>query len=186
MQKQKNYFINTYHHLYNRGANRNKIFFGNTDYENFLQKLKRYKDKYMIQINCYCLLPNHFHLFVKQLTKEYSIGKFIGDLTNSYTRTVNIKYERSGVLFEGKTKSKIINDESYFLWLCKYILNNPVKALLVKKPEDWQYSSAKEYFGEKDVEYTSTFDILNRFNNIESFKDFINQDTNKFDYSILF
>ena len=186
MQKPKNYFINTYHHLYNRGANRNVVFFGNSDYENFLRSLKRYKDKYMIQINCYCLLPNHFHLFVKQLTEEFTIGKFIGDLTNAYTRTINIKYNSSGVLFEGKTKSKLINDESYFLWLCKYILNNPVKVLLVKKPEEWQYSSAKEYFGYKDSEYTYTLEMLSRFSDLNSFKSFINQEENGFDYSNLF
>ncbi len=85
-----------------------------------------------------------------------------------------------------KTKSKFINDESYFLCLCKYILNNPVKASLVKKPEDWQYSAAKEYFGERELEYTYTFEILNRFGNLNSFISFVNQEDNRFDYSNLF
>ncbi len=186
MEKGKNYLINTFHHLYNRGVNRNIIFINNIDYSYFLHKMKTYKEKHSIQILCFCLLPNHFHLFVKQLTNEHSIGKFIGDLTNAYTRSLNIKYNRSGVLLEGKTKSKLISNESYFLWLCKYILNNPVKASLVKKPEEWEYSSAKEYFGDKDLEYTNTFEILNRFNNPNLFKNFINQEDEEFDYSKLF
>ena len=175
----KFYNMNSYHHLFNRGVNKG-------DYKYFLRKMKEYKEKYSVRINCFCLIPNHFHLFAKQLTNEYTIGKFIGDLTNAYTRGTNKKYSRSGVLFEGKTKSKLITDENYFIWLCKYILNNPVKAGLVSQPEDWEYSSAKEYFDSTDVNLTDTKEILSRYKSVDEFILFVKTEELRFDYSLLF
>lgn len=186
MNTPKFYNKNSYHHLYNRGANKNAIFFEDSDYRYFLRKLKEYKEKYSIGINCFCLLPNHFHLFAKQMTNNHTIGKFISDLTNAYTRGTNKKYNRTGVLFEGKTKSKWIADESYFLWLCKYILNNPVKANLVNQPEEWEYSSAKEYFDLPTQNLTDKVEMLNKFNSIDEFISFIKEEKMKFDYSLLF
>ncbi|OGU76923.1 MAG: hypothetical protein A2V93_00365 [Ignavibacteria bacterium RBG_16_34_14] len=182
----KFYNMNSYHHLYNRGVNKGTIFFDDNDYKYFLRKMKEYKEKYSVRINCFCLLPNHFHFFTKQLTNDHTIGKFVGDLTNAYTRRTNKKYDRIGVLFEGKTKSKLISDESYFIWLCKYILNNPVKAGLVNQPEEWEYSSAKEYFNPFIMNLTNTKEILSRFKSIDEFKSFIKIEEVRFSYSLLF
>ena len=71
MNRERNFYKNTYHHLYNRGANKQLIFFENENYHYFLRRLKHYKNKYQIEILTYCLMPNHFHLFVRQLTEEY-------------------------------------------------------------------------------------------------------------------
>lgn len=182
----KHYNMNSYHHLYNRGVNKETIFFEDNDYKYFFRKMKEYKEKYLIGIICFCLLPDHFHLFVKQTTNKYTIGKFIGDLTNAYTRGTNKKYNRTGVLLEGKTKSKLLTDENYFVWLCKYILNNPVNAALVKQPEQWEYSSAKESFGLANVGIVDTKEILKRFNSVTEFITFIKTEEIKFDYSLLF
>jgi len=108
MENPKLYYKNTYHHIYNRGVNKGLIFFEQSDYNFFIKKLKEYKRKYLIEILCYCLLPNHFHLFAEQTSDDYTIGKFVGDLTNSFTKGINKKYSRSGVLFQGKNKSKLI------------------------------------------------------------------------------
>lgn len=186
MDTPKFYFINTFHHLYNRGVNKNIIFFEDHDYLYFLKKIKKYKETYYINIISHCIMPNHFHLFVKQTTNKFTIGKFIGDLTNAFTKGINKKYDRAGVLFEGKTKSKLVTDEKYFKWLCKYILNNPVRAGLVSNPEDWKYSSAKKYFGLTDDDLTDTEEIKNRFNSINDLISFIKAEEKKFDYSIFF
>ncbi len=178
--------MNSYHHLYNRGVNKGAIFFEDKDYKYFLRKAKEYKQKYSITIICYCLSPNHFHLFVKQLTNEYTIGKFIGNLTNAYTKGTNKKYDRTGVLLQGRSKSKLITDENYFIWLCKYILNNPIKAGLVNQPEEWEYSSAKEYFGLTNSGITDKDEMLKRFDSIDEFVSFIKTEKVKFDYSLLF
>ena len=167
------YFLEgTYHHLYNRGANKAKIFFDKNDCYYFLKRLKEYKQKYSIEILCYCLLVNHFHLFVRQTTSEKSIGNFIGDLTNSYTKTINKKYKRTGVLFGDKTKNKIVYDETTFPVLTKYILLNPVRANLVTKFEDWEFSSANELLNYNENSITDNT-ILKYFRSVQDFKKYI-------------
>ena len=125
-------------------------------------------------------------MFVKQLTNEYTIGKFIGNLTNAYTKGTNKKYDRTGVLLQCCSKSKLITDENYFIWLCKYILNNPIKAGLVNQPGEWEYSSAKEYFGLTNSGITDKDEMLKRFDSIDEFVSFIKTEKVKFDYSLLF
>jgi len=144
MNKERKFYKNTYHHLYNRGANKDKIFFDKESYFYFLKRLKHYKNKYQIQLLSYCLMPNHFHLFVKQQTEELIISDFISALLNSYVKSINKKFNRSGTLFESKTKSKLIADEYSFIWIIKYIVENPVKARLVKSIGAWEFSNAKD------------------------------------------
>lgn len=107
-------------------------------------------------------MPNHFHIFLKQSTEELSISSFISSLLNSYVKSINNKYQRSGTLFESKTKSKIIEEEEYFKWLIKYILDNPVKAKLVNENTEWEFSNAKDLFGLRngnltDLQYVRSF-----------------------------
>ncbi len=175
MNSPRNFEIDTYHHLYNRGVNKNKIFFNENDYLYFLKKLLEYKQKYKIEILAYCLMPNHFHLFIHQTTKEKLGSAFVGNLTNSYTKTINKKYKRTGVLFESRTKNKIVFDERAFKFVVKYILLNPVRAQLVNNYGDYKYSSAKELL---DVVNESITDknILKYFSSIKVFNEFILQE----------
>ena len=122
-------------------------------------------------------MSNHFHLFVKQTTNEHSISSFISDLLNSYVKSINKMYQRSGTLFESKTKSKEITDESYFIWVIKYILENPVKANLVNQIQDWEFSNARELFGLQscnimDLNFVESFfqskEIMQKFLNDKS------------------
>lgn len=163
MNKEKQYFKNSYHHLYNRGANKNVIFFENENYHYFLKRLNFYKDRYKIEILSYCLMPNHFHLFVKQETNQFSISNFISALLNSYVKSINKRYNRSGTLFESKTKSKIITDEHYFIWIVKYILENPVKAKLVNKLIDWEFSNAKDLLKLRNGTLTNVENVISFF-----------------------
>lgn len=173
MDKPRNFYKNTFHHLYNRGAHQREIFIDSNDYEYFLRKLNEYKEKWSIKILCYCLMPNHYHLFIKQTTDDKTISKFVSDLSNSFTKGMNKKYKRSGVLFESKIKSKWIEDETYFKWVIKYILENPVKAGLVKQSFDYEYSSAKELFGMKEETIMDVKTLLSYFDSLNSLKEFI-------------
>jgi REP element-mobilizing transposase RayT len=162
MNKERNYYKNTYHHLYNRGANKALIFYERENYLYFLGRMKFYSYKYKIKILSYCLMPNHFHIFLKQTTDEFSISLFISSLLNSYVKSINQKYEHSGTLFESKTKSKQIEDETYFVWIIKYILENPVKANLAENICEWEFSNAKDLIGIRkgnltDVKYVESF-----------------------------
>lgn len=162
----------TYHHLYNRGANKQPIYQEPADYLHFKRKLAVYKLKYEVQILSYCLMPNHFHIFARQTSKNKSPGKFIGALTNSYTKSINKKYNRSGILFEGRTKSKIIYDENDFPVLTKYILLNPVRAHLCKNFFEYEYSSANELLGISEDNLTDK-NILQYFKDTNDFREFI-------------
>ena len=155
MNKPRNFLKNTYHHLYNRGANHQVIFLEEENYIFFLKKLRYYKEKFNIDILTYCLMPNHFHLFVLQLTEENPISLFISSLLNSYTKAINNYYKRSGTLLESKTKSKQIEDDSYFKWVIKYILENPVNAALTDNITDWSYSNAKDILGLRNGNLTN-------------------------------
>ena len=163
----------TYFHLFNRGVNGKKIYFEPDNYSFFLERLKCYKDKFGIKVLCYCLMPNHFHLFVKQPLEYDIVGSMIGSLTNSYTKSINKKFNRTGVLFGGRTKNRIIENEEYFIWLFKYILLNPVEAKLVSAPEEWEYSSAREYLGLSNDTFTEQNDILSQFDSIKHMREFL-------------
>jgi len=96
MEKERNYYKNTYHHLYNRGANKALIFYEKENYLYFLRRMKFYSNKYKIKILSYCLMPNHFHIFLKQTTDEFSTSLFISSQLNSYVKSINQKYEHKG------------------------------------------------------------------------------------------
>jgi len=173
MDKQRNFYKDTYHHLYNRGANKAIIFHESDNYLYFLERLRFYSERYHIKVLCYCLMSNHFHLFIKQMTDDHLISDFISALLNSYVKSFNKKYERSGTLFESKTKSKIIEEESYFKWVIKYILENPVKANLVKTIADWDYSNAKDLLGIRKGSLTDTRYVDSFFQSRENLIDFL-------------
>jgi putative transposase len=173
MYIRKYYFKDTHHHIYNRSVINAPIFREAADYNYFLQKAHKYKSKYKISILCYCLMPTHYHFFVKQLTYEYRIGQFIGDLTNCYTKAFNNKYQRTGVIFAGGNQTKLIINEKYFFQLISYILNNPVTAGLVSKASEWEYSCARDYFGQRKGNLIDCEEIMSNFKSGKEIKDFI-------------
>ena len=85
-------------------------------------------------------MPNHYHFLLKQET-DITISKYIGVLFNAYVQAVNRQQRRSGTLFQGRFYHTLVTDESYLLTLCRYIHLNPVKAGLVKRPEQWLFSN---------------------------------------------
>ncbi|NWF88087.1 MAG: transposase [Ignavibacteriaceae bacterium] len=182
MNKDRNYYKNTYHHLYNRGANKAAIFYERENYLFFLRRMKYYADKYKIKILSYCLMPNHFHIFLKQTTNDYPITHFLSTLLNSYVKSMNKKYEHSGTLFEGKTKSKQIDDEDYFVWVIKYILENPVHAHIVENIADWDFSNAKDLLGMRNGNLTDTKYVTSFFQSKESMIKFLTDKTIKINY----
>ena len=106
----------------------------------------------LVEIFCFCLMPNHYHLILKGLI-EGGIAKFMNKINIGYTKYFNKKYDRSGHLFEGKYKSKEINADFYLTYLTGYIHLNPVIAGLAKFPEQYKYSSYLDYLGRKKTDF---------------------------------
>ena len=91
--------------------------------------------------------PTHIHIIAEQLVDD-GISIFMCNLLNSYTRYFNLRHKRTGPLWQGRFKNVLVNRDSYFIHLTRYIHLNPVTSYLVNKPEEWKASSYKEYIGE--------------------------------------
>ena len=130
-----------YYHIYNRGSEKRDIYTQPRDYTRFQKTFYYYqfsdpKPKFsqfkksnlfkpllnekLVEIICYCLMPNHFHFLIKQL-KEKGISIFLSQLSNSYTKYFNVKYGRIGPLLQGAFKAVRIETDEQFIHVSRYI-----------------------------------------------------------------
>ena len=116
--------------------------------ESFYQRHFNSQDN-IVEIIAYCFMPTHVHLVLKQMKKD-GISIFIGKVLNSYTRYFNLKNKRKGPLWESKFKNVEVGTDEQLLHLTRYLHLNPVTANLVEDPQDWSFSSYKEYLGETE------------------------------------
>ena len=135
------------YHITSRGNGGNKIFQDDSDHLIFLEELKKVMEDYNWISYAYCLMPNHYHLFIKTVDPNLSIG--MRQLNGDYTQKYNIRHKQFGHIFQGRFKSILVEDAGYQGVLIRYITLNPVKAKLVKSPMDWPWSSHKEIMGLK-------------------------------------
>ncbi|MCL5407704.1 MAG: transposase [Patescibacteria group bacterium] len=123
------------------------------------------KDKTnLVQIIAYCFMPTHIHLVIKQL-EENGISKYMKDILISYTRYFNTLRKRKGPLWESRFKSVLVESDDQLQHLIRYIHLNATTAHLVNKPEDWRFSSYKEYLSE-----ITDAAVICQFNNILEIK----------------
>ena len=120
---------------------------------------------------CFCLMPNHFHFLVKQL-KENGISIFVSQLSNSYTRYFNVKYNRVGPLFQGAFKSVRIETEEQLIHVSRYIHLNPVVSGIAKRPEDYRWSSYAEYITQAPF-FCSIEEVISLFKISQKYKKFV-------------
>ncbi len=171
----ENFSKGEYYHIFNRGVNKEQIFFSSAHYLYCLKLVSKYALKYHITIIAYCLMPNHYHFLVRQ-DDDISVSKFIGLVFNAYVQGINRLLNRSGALFEGRFKHVHVEDESYLVYICRYIHLNPVSAGLVKQPELWPYSNCREWLGTRngtliDREFENSY-----FENQQGYLGFIKDD----------
>lgn len=144
-------FQNAFYHVFNRGINKQDIFLTDDDYEFFLMKLYALKQKYDHSIYAMCLMPNHFHISIQ--TRKVPISKIMSSLTTSYSMYFNRKYQHFGPVFQNRFKSILIENDSYFLELSRYIYLNPVKAGLLQDPAMYKYTSFREALGKEPIHF---------------------------------
>lgn len=123
--RQTIFFDDGYYHIYNRGSEKRIIFTSPRTYENFLKRVADNAAKYNVDILIYCLMPNHFHLLVRQ-NPNGSIVKMISAVQLGFAKYFNVRYQRVGPLFQGRFKAKTIETDNYLLQLSAYIHRNPV------------------------------------------------------------
>ncbi|MBI2330375.1 transposase [Candidatus Daviesbacteria bacterium] len=141
--------------------------------EKFLENIKKEFEK-LVEIICYCLMPNHFHFLLKQ-KMDNGISTFISNLTNSYTRYFNTKHERIGPLLEGIFKAVRIESEEQLMHTSRYIHLNPVSSFLIEPEEldNYEWSSYPEFLGHSDKNFVTKDLILNFFPSIAAYKKFV-------------
>ncbi len=137
------------HHIIQRGNRRQQTFFSDDDYQTYIDLMSEWCSRCGVEIWCYCLMPNHIHLIAVPESTD-SLMKAIGEAHRRYARMVNFREGWRGYFWQGRFSSFIM-DEVYLLAAARYIELNPVRAKLVKKPEDYKWSSCKSFFkGEGD------------------------------------
>ena len=131
------------HHIIQRGNRRQKVFFNEDDYSQYLRLLNSYSHRFKVDILAYCLMPNHIHLIATP-HEDGSLAKAIGETHRNYTRFINFREKWRGYLWQGRFSSYIL-DERYLLAVARYILLNSVKAGIVKKPWDYRWASTRHH-----------------------------------------
>ena len=127
-------------HVIQRGNNRSVIFVGDEDYQYYLARLKEACKKHQCDIHAYVLMTNHVHLLITPHT-ENGISKVMQTLGRYYVQYFNDQYRRTGTLWEGRYKATLLDSEQYLLVCSRYIELNPVRANMVKQPEEYPWSS---------------------------------------------
>lgn len=168
-----------YVHYYNRGVNKEIIFFTSDNYLLLIRKLTEYIKKYQIELIAFCLMPNHYHILLKHEDQNDG-SKLIQRLFNSYTQAINKRYSRVGTLFQGNVKKRFIEDDDYLAETIKYIHLNPVKAGLCDKPENWEYSDYREWIGLDETIRNISVERDNIFGSTKDYEELINFEYQKF------
>jgi REP element-mobilizing transposase RayT len=145
-RKPRVHFPGAFYHVIARGNGQQDIFYDDKDYQLYLRFLKGYKGRLHFLLYAYVLMPNHLHLLIE--VSENPLSKLMQSLQFRYTRNFNIKYKKSGHLFQGRYKAILCEKDSYFLELSAYIHLNPVRAGLVSDPSRYQWSSYRSYMSE--------------------------------------
>ncbi|MDA2922141.1 transposase [Patescibacteria group bacterium AH-259-L07] len=206
MRKRITFVNNQFYHIYNRGVEKRDIFMNEKDYVRFIHDLYEFNDKAfaqkfqivggrtpdykkrdrLVNILCFCLMPNHFHFILEQL-QDNGISYFMQKL-GGYTTSFNLKYNRVGALFQGKYKAIHIDNENYLLHLSRYIHLNPVELVEPKWKErgvknrkkvnevleSHRWSSYLDYIGKKNFPSVINKDLINGyFESPEEYKKFV-------------
>ncbi len=154
---------NEAYHVYNRGNEKQTVFFSEKNYLYFLRKVK-YEWTAYTDVLAYSLMPNHFHFILvpneegcrnivlkEKETHMQELSKTIGKTLSSFTQSVNIERNRTGNLFQKKTKAKCLTDNNgqfdYLITCIHYIHDNAYAAKLVDSPFNWPFCSLKDYAG---------------------------------------
>lgn len=131
------------HHITQRGNYRQTVFSGSKDYRFYLDRLNEYLERYELSVLAYCLMPNHVH-FVAIPEEKDSMAKTFNACHMRYAHYFNKKNGVTGHLWQGRFYSCVLDDAHLYAAI-RYVENNPVRAGLVKRAWDWEWSSAREH-----------------------------------------
>ena len=145
MPRQCRYFIpGIPQHVITRGVDRQAVFFDEQDYTLYLKALQNAAATNECLIHAYVLMTNHVHLLLTP-GRQRSLPRMMQAMGRNYVQRLNVRYRRTGTLWEGRYKASLVQDSNYFLTCQRYIELNPVRAHMVAAPGDYPYSSYAHY-----------------------------------------
>lgn len=187
-------FVNgEFYHIYNRGLNKQNIFNSTRDFTRFIATLHYYQiqnpkpkfstyraskifrldqNRKIVEILAYCLMPNHFHLLVRQF-EEGGISEFMRKFIHSYTKYHNVKNKLQGPLFQGIFKAVRVESEEQLLHLSRYIHLNPLVSYLTKNLNSYPWSSYPSYIGLTKSSEINPLEILKFFKTPSEYEKFV-------------
>ncbi|MBA3678915.1 transposase [Candidatus Saccharibacteria bacterium] len=183
----KQYVDEGIYHAYNRGVEKRNIFIDTQDYKQFLRiindilvdpqyriikkgEIPRKNYFNCIELYSYCLMPNHFHLLLKQQNAQ-DMQAFMRSLLTSYSMYFNIKYKRVGRLFQGIYKAAMVSTDDQLIHTSRYIHLNPVELKMLF--EYYPYSSYQCYANQTSSNFVNTSKILTYFSNSLEYVEFV-------------
>jgi len=149
------------YHVILRGNDGQRIFFDDKDRTRFYFLLQEGVERFGHRIHAFCLMGNHVHVVIQ--VSEVSLSRILQNLSFRYTRWVNWRQGRSGHLFQGRYKAVLVDADVYLLELTRYIHLNPVRAGMVKEPEDYRWSGHRAYLGLETIPWLTTDQVLSQF-----------------------
>ncbi len=181
-----------YYHIFNRGVAKMPIFKDYRYYKRFIKSMVYYQtegpkpkfsvfnpeihkiewNKKMVDMICYCLMPNHLHILLRQL-RAGGITEFMKKLPDSYTKFFNTKNSRVGPIFQGMFKAVRVESNEQLLHVSRYIHLNPLVSGLVEAMDDYKWSSYPEYMGYTDMNICEKDIILEQFKLKDGYQNFI-------------
>ncbi|RJP48846.1 MAG: transposase [Anaerolineaceae bacterium] len=169
-----------YYHFYNRGNNRQAVFFEPKNYVYFLKSIKKYL-RGKVEIIAYCLMPTHYHILARVLHIKTSF-KNLGGLEqrdDEVRRFLHQSHQQAfrpgGSLFQGQFQAKPVKTDKHLLNLCAYIHANPVKDGLAPSPEMWDFSNYLEWMGLRNGTLVNREFITENFGTAEEYGKFVTE-----------
>jgi putative transposase len=141
-------YPDAWYHVMNRGRHQDVLFFDNMDYKVFIDLLQEAGAIWKIKIAAYSLMTNHYHLLIQ--TPQANLDRSMRHINGIYTQRFNRRYKTDGQLFRGRYKAVLVDAENYLLELVRYIHRNPVRAGIVRRPEEYRWSSYRGYLSDSD------------------------------------
>ena len=139
-RRARNYLPGFPYHIVQRGNNREACFIEPENYQYYLELWRQLSKRYGVRVHAYCLMTNHIHILATPETKQ-SLSDTMKVVGSRYAQYINLKYRRSGTLWEGRHRSSLVQSDRYLLSCYRYIELNPVRAGMVSRPEEYRWSS---------------------------------------------
>ena len=136
-----------FYHVTARGNEQREIYKSIADRERFLGYLASATERYGAAVHVWCLMTNHYHLLME--TPEGNLSRIMRHINGAYTNYFNTKRRRAGHLFQGRYKAILVDRDAYALELSRYIHLNPIRAGMSQRPEEYVWSSYRNYAGQQ-------------------------------------